>query len=731
MGRKWDLTVDDPLALRLAADVRGGKTDYGDDQVWELDLAALGLRTVYGGRGWGRIDVVNGRLPHLHFFYPNYLQLSFRNEQNEVVMAEFWAASSHAVALRVSGEATIRAMYEVDGLLPVWVEGNGRYVLASRPEAETSYQLAQTILEQDWDVIFEQIHQLNQSTPEIYTGDLDWDAALAFAFKVSLQSYVGKTEHLPHPSFVFTRIPERGFSRVGDGSDHNWQWDGQVATEAYVNLPMVAYAAPELAMGVIRNYLAVQEGDGFIDWKPGLAGQRNGRLCIPLLAATVWHIYQLTEDAAFLREVYPGLSRFLRVWYTLPHDRDQDGVPEWDTTIQSAFDDQPSFVRYRAWAQRADITKVESPDLMAYLYQEHRAMQQIEGVLGLGADPFHEERAVHLEGQLATMWQPMTRSYHFRDRDSHDLPTQALLLAMVAEEGLTAVSQTVGAFLPKPNRVLVRLEANRQRPKLNLEVTIEGISQAGWSTTEVLTSQDFYWYQTSGSATGETLWQLVERVHVTGMSGVITELEIVAPDLGRQDQTLLLPLWAGMVRDAFVEPLVKRTVTDPRRYWRRYGMPNCSALDPAYRADNREGSGGVWLMWNTMMGEGLLRYGYRQEAAELITRLMTAMLHTLKTEKCFREAYNPDVLAGLGERDYLWGVAPCHLFMQAVGIRIISSSKVYLVGYNPFTWSVTVVHRGVVVKRPSGPDAETAVIFPPGVAGEVAADGSVRFQILP
>jgi len=284
---------------------------------------------------------------------------------------------------------------------------------------------------------------------------------------------------------------------------------------------------------------------------------------------------------------------------------------------------------------------------------------------------------------------------------------------------MTAVSQPIGTFLANPNRVLVRLQANEQRTKLNLEVTIEGINQAGWSASEVLTGEDFYWYQAIGSATGETLWQIIERVHVTGMNGSITRLEVLTPDLGRQDQTLLLPLWAGMVGEAQVDPLVKRTVTDPRRYWRRYGMPNCSALDPAYRADNREGSGGVWLMWNTMIGEGLLWHGYRQEAADLVTRLMTAMLHTLKTEQCFREAYNSDRLEGLGDRDYLWGVAPCHLFLQAVGIRIVSESKVYLKGYNPFPWPVTVKHKEVTVIRPPGREAEAEVVFPPGVEGEV------------
>ncbi|MBI4315619.1 MAG: hypothetical protein HY679_06760, partial [Chloroflexi bacterium] len=46
------LTQADPLALRLAADVRFGPTDYGDDQIWSLSLAggdppALALHTTY------------------------------------------------------------------------------------------------------------------------------------------------------------------------------------------------------------------------------------------------------------------------------------------------------------------------------------------------------------------------------------------------------------------------------------------------------------------------------------------------------------------------------------------------------------------------------------------------------------------------------------------------------------------------------------------------------------
>ncbi|GAB4161793.1 MAG: hypothetical protein Fur0021_35350 [Candidatus Promineifilaceae bacterium] len=721
----WNLTPEDPLALRLAADVRCGPTDYADDQIWELDLSTLTLSTRYGGRGHGSWQIEHSHTPRLRHFFPNLLHTAFITAAGQSGEALFWAVDSHTVALwlRPAGITTVRLSAAAAGLAPTLLSdpAGERHVLCSLPQTDAARAHAAAVLARNWADDVAHLHRLNAATPHITTGDPDWDAAFAFAYKVSLQSYVGPTSHLPHPSFIFTRIPERGYSPRGDGTDHNWQWDGQVATEAYVNLPIVAAAAPELAQGVIRNYLAVQQPDGFIDWKPGLAGQRNGHLCIPLLAAATWRIYEQTLDLDFLRDAASGLNRFLERWYTPAQDRDQDGVPEWDNTIQSAFDDQPTFGRYRDWAQQADVSKVESPDLMAYLYREHRAMQQIEAALGWSPHPQHEARAQHLQAELAGMWRDATRSYHFRDRDSHAMPTHARLVEMESETGLTAVSQPVAIYLPQPNRVLVRLAYRDPPPPLL--VTVEGINRDGWSDSETMDAEAFSWHRGLGSATGQTLWQAVERVHVTGMQGRVTRLELLTPDLSRQDQTLLLPLWARMVPAERARQLVKRTITDPTRYWRWYGMPNCAAQDRAYRADNREGSGGVWLMWNTMIGEGLVENGYRAEAAELVRRLMTAMIHTLKAEKCFREAYNADRLEGLGDRDYLWGVAPCALFLQLVGIRITPTStqerQVYISGYNPFPWPVTVRHLGVTVTRPPGQERTAEVATEPGISTRI------------
>lgn len=705
--------------------------------------------------------------PAVRAFFVNYLRVTFQPLPGLSVTAHYWAPDSHTVAgqftlvhhapddqprtVRFALAALLKPLDNPQPMTPAELEGATvlqghtgnldvvvameapgavadaapfpalgvtltltpdapaviRWVqAASADAAPDALRQIREVLAREWEGEFARIELVNHSLVEIETGDRDWDAAFAFAQAVALRSYVGPTPHLPHPSFVFTRTPDKGFSRKGDGADHNWQWDGQVATEAYVNLPQIAPAAPELAKGVIRNWLAVQGADGFVDWKPGLGGQRNKALCIPLLASLSWLVYTYTEDRAFLEEVYPGLRRFLEVWFTHKHDRDEDGLPEWTHTIQSAFDDNPSFVKWQPWAQGADITAAEAPDLASYLYRECLALARMAAELGLPADPTLGQRAALLKSGVALMWREATGTYHYTDRDSHEAPPGEVLAS-----GQGNLTVEVNRRFEPAARLLVKAIGPRDgRP--DMVVTVHGRGRRGRHRVETLKRSQVQWYFGVGTASSDKLFTEIERVEVAGLSEAF-EVTVSVVDYTRQDQTLLLPLWAGLPDADRAEALVRRTLLDPARYWRPYGLPNCSAADPAYAPDNRNGSGGVWLMWNTMLGEGLVEYGYRAEAAELITRLMTAMVHTLKADKAFREAYNADKLEGLGERDYLWGVAPVHLFLRAVGVHILTPRRVRLEGHNPFPWPVTIRWKGVAVTRPAGSEVAT-VAFPSG-----------------
>jgi len=117
------------------------------------------------------------------------------------------------------------------------------------------------------------------------------------------------------------------------------------------------------------------------------------------------------------------------------------------------------------------------------------------------------------------------------------------------------------------------------------------------------------------------------------------------------------------------------------------------------------------MFWNLLLGEGLVNYGFREEAADLVTRLMGNIVGSLKEDKAFYARYNPDQKGGVGGRGHIEGVAPLSLFLQTLGVRLISPSKVWIKPGNPYPWPVTLRWRGLVVQCEQG---ETRVTFPDG-----------------
>ncbi|MBP1701991.1 MAG: hypothetical protein H6Q38_1098, partial [Chloroflexi bacterium] len=113
----------------------------------------------------------------------------------------------------------------------------------------------------------------------------------------------------------------------------------------------------------------------------------------------------------------------------------------------------------------------------------------------------------------------------------------------------------------------------------------------------------------------------------------------------------------------------------------------------------------------SMIGEGLVSYGYRSLAAELINRLMSGIALSLKSEGVFRHHFDSETGRGGGERNILHGFAPLTFFMETLGVRLISPQQVVLSGFNPFPWPVTVKYRGMTILRQRD---RTVVVFPDG-----------------
>jgi len=162
--------------------------------------------------------------------------------------------------------------------------------------------------------------------------------------------------------------------------------------------------------------------------------------------------------------------------------------------------------------------------------------------------------------------------------------------------------------------------------------------------------------------------------------------------------------------------MVSARVINRAGFWREFGLPICpDAVDPAID----KSCSTVNIIWNSLVGEGLLAYGYRSEAVSLVTQLMSAITTSVDRTGQLRRSYNSETGAGYGEINALNGLAPLGLFLRTLGVVIYSPAKVLLTGLNPFPWPITVKYRGLsVLCQPE----KTIVVFPDGQTATITDD---------
>jgi hypothetical protein len=761
--RNWSLAPGDPLCLTLSADVRLGGADYLNDHIWEFEPgygepSALSLRTTFGLRARsmrvfprfseGRQAVVNpadfSAPPVLREFYPNFMVLDFAPIAELDVSAEFWVPGSQAIAGRytltnraastrkiqldicallapLDGQTCAPAQVQMvnvltgatGGLVPLLfvtggpVPASGPYpaltvditlapgasrqitwTQAALATADESFNLARRTAARPWDAERARIEMTAESEMlDIQTGDPDWDTAFALSQKAAFSLFLPASDKLPNPSFVLARQPDHGYSRKGDGSDYPLAWAGQSPLEAYYLASLVP-GAPILARGLLANFLAAQNEDGGIDLRPGLAGQRGKMLAAPLLASLAWQNYQFTNNEAFLAESFPKLLAFFWSWFAPAHDRDHDGLPEWDHLLQTGFEDNPLFDTWHPWSQGVDVSTVDSPGLYAMLAREAGCLILMAEKLGRGNEvELVQHQAELLEKAVAEGWNERTALYEYRD-----LTSRLSLPGTVIAKGRGGMPLKPRAVFEKPVRLLIEVHTKSPATK-RPEVRIAELSTT--KPVEVITSDHFQWRSGGLVTTSQKVHVRVGRVEVVGLDKKDTVI-VKSVDLTGQDHTLFLPMWAALPDTQRAQTMISRALLDGSRFDKPFGIPACgSCPDPEAGPVCMS----VHLPWNHLIGEGLLAYGFHAEAARLTTNLMNAVILNLKQSRAFYQRYHAVTGAGLGERNALSGLAPLGLFLQTLGVTILSATRVRLEGKNPFPWPVTIRFRGLTLKR--------------------------------
>ncbi len=127
-------------------------------------------------------------------------------------------------------------------------------------------------------------------------------------------------------------------------------------------------------------------------------------------------------------------------------------------------------------------------------------------------------------------------------------------------------------------------------------------------------------------------------------------------DLRRMEIIGFLPLWSGSATKERAAELVKH-LTDPNKFWRKYGIPTLAADDPWYTPYVDyccKWNGPVWLLWNYMIMDGLKQYGYNKIAAQIADKLMLAVTTQLKKNHNYWESYSPDNENLNSPSNYIW-----------------------------------------------------------------------------
>lgn len=724
------------------------------------ERSAVGIATTFGSRarsmrlflrfteGGNSVTDPNtfASKPSLRRFYPNFLTLDFVPFENLQTTADFWVPESHSVAGRVtlvnkttsvrniqleicaalaplSGQSIVPTQQQLvnilagqtSGIAPVIFMTGGpkhgpgphaslildlelgpgatrtiSFAEAALDTIPEGFDLARKTAARPWQAELARIEMLDASqTIDIRTGDPDWDAALAFSQKAAHALFL-HSEHLPHPSFVQARHSDHGHSNKGDGTDYPPAWNGQFVLDAYY-LTSILNVVPQVAKNLILNFLSTQNEDGEVDGKPGIAGQRGRFLAMPILASMVWKYYQTTQDQNFLAEIFPKLVRFFWSWFSGAHDRNRDGTPEWDHILQTGLEDNPLFDVWNPWSQGMDVSFVHSPSLESMLYREALTLTKIAKKLG---KPDEETalifaQADKLKISLDASWNSRVSFYSYRDRET----------SAMTEPKVIAKRKGDGAMRPKfesetPVRLLVEIQTNSPAAK-RPEVEISEYFTKSKGETEVIAGHQFQWRTGGLVATTQTTFSRVGRISVVGLEET-DKINIKIVDMTGEDITLGLPLWAGALEQQRAYAMIGRNIMTADRFDRPFGMPSMPTV-PDKEAETIALS--VSLPWNLLLAEGLIAYGFRAEATRLTAHIMNAIIQNLKQNRAFYQRYHAEKGTGIGERNSLTGFAPVGLVMQALGVTLLSGTRVKLEGRNLFPFAVTIKYKGMSIVR--------------------------------
>jgi len=174
------------------------------------------------------------------------------------------------------------------------------------------------------------------------------------------------------------------------------------------------------------------------------------------------------------------------------------------------------------------------------------------------------------------------------------------------------------------------------------------------------------------------------------------------------DQTQFMPLCTGVLSEDQARIVINLTLSNRKRFLSRCGLRTCIA-DQAN--EMQEELNKVELFWNDIILYGMINYHHRKKAADIFTRIMRAVTRSIETDLTFHQYYHSETGKPSGSINTLTSLVPIGLFLYILGVTIINSTKVKILGSNPFPWPVTIRYQGLTIVHQ---EKKTLIIFSDG-----------------
>lgn len=530
----------------------------------------------------------------------------------------------------------------------------------------------------NWDAEIARLELDNQTRlVQVTTPLADWDAAL---FSLQNQAFQ-LLQKGPDGDFLIHK--SRGIHSVSSGLPSKAPAH---ALELWQMLMSLLPAQTQLAAQLFANYLDNQL-EQCVDSK--LSDPP-----FPCLAQLAWKIHQLIQDKDYLRSIFPALLRLCMSWFKQDNDRDQDGLPEWQTLEQSQLLSLNHFNLSEEASLPTRINSTESFGLASLLLIELENLHNI-------AKPLEDDQAlfeIRSRSEKIQAWLARNEDKSFTsgilDIETHQShPSQVLYEGDLAEFGQKPI------YLNQASRPNLRIKSELMIKK-PIPFTIIGESRLGESIREEITSQDLLWLPGSFFLTTQQVYARIDRIEDFPLEKA--QLQLYTADLRQFDLSWLL---RELLSPTLSNPDQKESVSYLRQWLAgtKFGLPELlsSQLDDQT----------VNLSWNAYLVSLLIDKNERELAFQLFSQLISAQIALLKADHAASERWQATAARGQGYKNAPGGLLPINLFLELAGVAIYHKNKVRLWGTNPFPWQIKIRYRGLEVIREG---KNSTVVFPNG-----------------